>query len=418
MIALFLNFIIHIVIGFLTKGIIDSQYITISFIFTTSVIVLLLTLMNFEDLFIYILLAYTFRLVIMIYDLYNPGTILHSGDDTENFFKTGVEISNNLSLLFSDIYGGMYSKFIGIIFYLYGVDRLFIQFLNILFFVFSILLIRKIIILLSIENYKNLLVIILFFPHSLIFSSILHRESLISFLLIMSFYFFLKWVKQQNYIYASICLLIVMLAALFHSGVIGLAVGYSVGFIIIAESENKVLLNNQKKIILFFITLITLSLIVFKENILDLPFLNKFQQYLETNETIYDITNVNKGNTTYLSSLEIDTPLDLIIYSPLKLIYFIISPVPWEIKSLSTMLAFSLDGLFYLIIMLYIVKYYKVIIRNPLLLSIFIGIFTTYLIFSIGVSNAGTAIRHRFKLFNLIMLFIFLVYKKKKEKLK
>lgn len=415
MITLFFNLLIHLLIGYFSKGIIDSHYITISLIFTTSVIIIFLSFTKFNKLFIYLLLAYIFRVAIMIYDFYIPGSILHSGDDTENFFKTGVEISNNISLLFVDIYGGMYSKFIGVIFYLYGIDRLLVQFLNILFFIFSVIVIRKIIILLNIKNYKTLMIIIFFFPHSLIFSSILLRESLISFLIVVSFYFFLKWAKQQRYVYAFVCLMLVMLAALFHSGVIGLALGYIVGIIIITDDENKILLNNPKKIILLLVTLITLIFVMFSNNILDLPFLNKFQQYFESNETIYDITNINKGTTAYLSTVVIDTPLDFIVYSPVKLLYFIISPVPWEIKSLSTMIAFCLDGLFYLIFTLYIVKNYRFILKNPLLLSIFIGIIATYLIFSIGVSNAGTAMRHRFKLFYIIIIFVFLLHKRKKE---
>lgn len=415
MYLLIANTFVHLILGIFLNKIIDTHYLTTSFIFTSSLITLYLAFTKFNRFFITFIIAYIARLIIMFIDINKYMNILHSGDDTENFYKTGILISNNLELLKGEVYGGLYSKFIGFIFYIYGIDRVFVQYLNIIIFLLTILLMRKIVLLLQIKNYKIFFYILFFFPHSLIFSSILLREAIISLLVLLSFYYYIKWYKYRKTKLAFISCVVLMIAALFHSGVIGLLFGYLIGFLIVNENDKGLKLSKDKITILISMTIVFLLLFINQNSLLDLPFLNKFQHNLETNETVYDITNRQLGESAYLTSVVIASPLEILMYSPLKLIYFIISPVPWEISSLSELIAFFLDGLFYLIFMLIMVFNFKRIIKSPFLLSIIISIFTTWLIFSMGVSNAGTAMRHRFKTFYIVIFVCMLIINKRRE---
>src|SRR5699024_839958 len=78
-----------------------------------------------------------------------------------------------------------------------------------------------------------------FFPHSIIFSSILLRESLISMLIVISLYFFIKWFKKGNFIYALISILFILLASALHSAVIGVVIGYIFAFVFYIRSIAK-----------------------------------------------------------------------------------------------------------------------------------------------------------------------------------
>lgn len=416
MYLLLTNTFVHLILGLFLNKIIDTHYLTTSFISTSSLIILYLAFTKFNRFFISFMLAYITRLIIMFIDINKYMNILHSGDDTENFYKTGILISNNLELLQGEVYGGIYSKFIGFIFYIYGIDRVFVQYLNIIIFILIILLMRKIVLLLQIKNYKFFFYILFFFPHSLIFSSILLREGIISLLVLLSFYYYIVWCKYRKTKFAFISCLVLMIAALFHSGVIGLLFGYLIGFLIVNENDKGLKLSKDKITIIISMTIVLLLIFINQNILLDLPFLNKFQHNLETNETVYDITNRQLGGSAYLTSIVIASPVEIIMYSPLKLTYFIISPVPWEISSFSELFAFLLDGLFYLIFILIIIFNFKRVMKSPFLLSVIIGMFTTWLIFSMGVSNAGTAMRHRFKTFYIVIVVCMLIINKRREK--
>src|SRR5699024_1929047 len=194
MIIIWLAALFYIVIGFLMQHYItDTTYLTFSFIIFTVIVLFFVLFINYTK-FVFILFSgFILRVMILLIDLREGETIIpHSGDDSENFYKTGIEISMNTNLLNSEVYGGLYSKFLGILFHLYGDDRLFVQFLNIIITMTAILIVIQIFRMLDIPGHIQMILVLLlsFYPHSLIFSSILVRESMISITVVLSLYFF------------------------------------------------------------------------------------------------------------------------------------------------------------------------------------------------------------------------------------
>src|SRR5699024_12370016 len=99
----------------------------------------------------------------------------------------------NTNLLNTEVYGGLYSKFLGILFHLYGDDRLFVQFLNIIITMTAILIVIQIFRMLDIPGHIQMILVLLlsFYLQSLIFSSIFVRVLLICIYLFHLFYFFI-----------------------------------------------------------------------------------------------------------------------------------------------------------------------------------------------------------------------------------
>ncbi|MHC0552857.1 hypothetical protein [Salinicoccus sp. CNSTN-B1] len=115
-----------------------------------------------------------------------------------------------------------------------------------------------------------------------------------------------------------------------------------------------------------------------------------------------------------MTGLEINNIFQLIVFSPIKIIYFIASPMPWSVRNFSDLISFFLDALFYVFALIVFIRNIDVVKRRPILAIVLLGIAAGWLIFGLGISNAGTALRHRFKLFYLIIIAFALIGSKKK----
>lgn len=401
---------LNLVIGYIFKDYFpNNYYLTLFFIFLTTIILFFNIAKNYTRFLFIIFTSFIIRILFLIIDLkYRDVFIIpHSGNDTENFYNTGLLISRNLILLNESIYGGVYSKFLGLLFYVYGDDRVFAQYLNILFAITAILITIKILKMMNVSpKVQTIMVMIMaFLPHSIIFSSILLRESLISLLLLISLYFFASWFKKGNVAYAFLSILFVLIASTLHSAVVGITIGYLFAFIFYKRTRNKIEFSAQSVIPFSLFAILLSYTLIFPESTTNLPFFNKFTHALEDGDSIYDVASGSgRGGSAYLSSLQINNIVQLIMFSPIKMLYFFASPMPWDIRNFNDLISFLFDALFYIISFLLIIKNIKFIKKNPFLIIMVICLITALFIFGVGISNAGTALRHRFKLFYFVII--------------
>ena len=113
-----------------------------------------------------------------------------------------------------------------------------------------------------------------------------------------------------------------------------------------------------------------------------------------------------------------DSNIELIYKIPLRSVYFIFSPFPWDVKKPSHLLG-VLDSFLYMILVYLIFRNIKVIWNDPALRIILIILISYIIIFGVGVSNFGSGIRHRSKfVIEFILLAApliprFIIFKKK-----
>ena len=419
MIIIWLAALFYIVIGFLMQHYItDTTYLTFSFIIFTVIVLFFVLFINYTK-FVFILFSgFILRVMILLIDLREGETIIpHSGDDSENFYKTGIEISMNTSLLNTEVYGGLYSKFLGILFHLYGDDRLFVQFLNIIITMTAILIVIQIFRMLNIPGHIQMILVLLlsFYPHSLIFSSILVRESMISITVVLSLYFFVRWFKNRSTINAVLCILAILSGASFHTAVIGILFGYLFGFIFYNHSVRTLKFSVESVVPFTVFAVITTYIIVFPDVVSGLPIANKVDQVLDNNDNVYEAVTSARGDTAYLASMEVNNLFQLLLFSPIKVIYFITSPMPWNISKFNELISFLLDGVFYLTALILFIKNFYLVKSRPILAILIISIFAGWFIFGLGISNAGTALRHRFKFFYIVIVALGVIWSKRSK---
>ncbi len=417
MIIIWLATLFYIIIGFLMQYYVaDTAYLTFSFIILTVVVMFFVLFINYTKFVFILFTGFILRIIILLVDLGEGKTIIpHSGDDSENFYKTGIEISMNTGLLNTEVYGGLYSKLLGILFYLYGDDRLFVQFLNIVVTMTVILIVIQIFRMLDIPGLIQMILVALlaFYPHSLIFSSILVRESMISMTVVLSLYFFIRWFKYGGAIYAVLSVLAILAGASFHTAVIGILFGYLFGFIFYNHTERTLKFSVESVVPFTVFAVITTYIIVFPDVVSGLPIANKVDQVLTNNDNVYEAVTSARGDTAYLANLEVNNLFQLLLLSPVKVVYFITSPMPWNISNFNELISFLLDGVFYLTAMIIFIKNFHLVKSRPILAILLISIFAGWFIFGLGISNAGTALRHRFKFFYIVIVALGIIWSKR-----
>jgi hypothetical protein len=410
---------ISLLFSFLFKSFIDNELLSNILVAVISLTIVFFILHNIisDKVKLFFFIFFLFRLIVLYLDYYGKDfvNVFHSGGDSERFYLWGIDISRNFNLM-DEISYTKYTDFLGILYWTIGDQRLFSQFINVILGVWSIFVFYKIIDLFDFEDSKKLFFLILYglYPQNIIFSSILLREALMQFFFIYSIFFFLKWLMTNERINIYMTVLFVLLCSLFHSGMLIslLIYGYMFFFLDLTIHRFK---YSFKRITLFFLccglsftfianssSILTEKFSVFKTDENDSSLIEKYQSN----------SGIEEGGSSYLKNYEISSVADLIFFVPLKFIYFIFSPMPYDIRGIGDLAAILLDSSLYYFLIFKIIKSRKLIRDN--LFRIFPKIFFILFLvvslgFALGTENSGTAMRHRSKIFPaLIMVVVFI----------
>jgi hypothetical protein len=406
-----------LILAFIKPFIADFEVVAIIAV-SLHIFFTMIVLMNWKNKFNEIFLgAFLARVLFMFWDIFASSifTLPGSGADSVDFYYTAVNISQNISLLKGDIYGGIYVKIMGFFFYLIGPQQMMGQYINVLLGLSTIFIVYKILMMLRIKDeiINKIIIIAAFLPNSLILTSIFLREAFIIFFVAGSLYFFIKWFISGGYnnIFLSICLL--LCASMFHSGVIGLAIGYCFCFLFYNKDKNSYGFTIRS--ILIFILLISAYLTLFIKY-QDL-FMGKFSK-IESAEDVIGVMNFRRGGSAYLTSINISNPFLAIVFSPLFVFYFLTSPLPMNWRGFQDVLTFATDSIFYLGVILYFVRNKKWFgYRWKIILSLLIVLLGVLFIFGISIANAGTAMRHRQKIISVFLVLLAVMMDGKKHTL-
>lgn len=408
-----------IILAFIKPQIIDFHFVAFIAV-AIHVLFTMIVLMSYRySIKIIFLAAFFARLAFMYWDIYARHIFLFpgSGGDSVGFYVAAIRVSHNLSLLSETIYGGMYAKVNGVLFYLIGPQQMVGHYINVLLGFSVIYILYKIFNLLEVEEWITLRVILIaaFFLNTLVMSSIFLREMYITFFVVASLYFFIKWFKLGKIIFMLTSILMIPLASLFHSGVVGILIGYSFAFLFYCREESGFRFTVRTLFAFLFILLISSVIFTQYEDI----FLGKFSK-VENIEDVIDTANDRRGDSAYLTGLTINNPIQLVLFGPIKAFYFLTAPLPMNWRGLFDVITFFTDSILYLGVLFYFVKNRKYFKTNrALIFTLLITITSVSLIFGIGIANAGTALRHRHKILPLILLFLAVMMdSKQKEKLK
>lgn len=245
---------------------------------------------------------------------------------------------------------------------------------------------------------KNLMIIVVLSPISIIMKAGIQREAIIIVFLSYSLKNFLGYSLKKTFIKMIKSFIFIGVAAIFHSGVIFLSIGYL--FFLLNEKKAQAM----KAIFIFLIAI--LGFILFKDQLLEKVGGGDINHIISMNNMKF----LKEAGSAYLTSISTTNLFQIIMYLPLFIFYFLYSPTPDMFRGILDIITFILNSSIFLY--LTIGGYYfdkknnknLLKIERKILETIYISLLATIIVFSIGTRNAGTAIRHRDKLIPFLVV--------------
>ena len=249
--------------------------------------------------------------------------------------------------------------------------------------------------------------IVCLFPSLILYSALVMREVYISFFLLLALYGIAVWYKTEKITSIFVALTGFLGAVFFHGSMI---VGAIIFVIIIGLSSFKkifVALSQMKyernyKILIYLSIFVILSGLYVTNNI-RVPYLGNFDNSTNVDRILHKTSVSTRGEAAWPSWTIINSKTEAIYKVPIRSIYFLFAPFPWDVKKKIHYIG-MFDAFIYLILVFLILKNIKIIWNNPVTRIILIILLSYILTYSFGVGNFGTGIRHRSKFVIILIL--------------
>ena len=394
-IVFLIEFIILIIIK--NIGIVEIDNILAVILIFIFSIAFLINIQKSEKLFRYskpLSLAYLFRLFLLFFDIFGKSirSLPQSGADSIGFYYNARDLSIN-GVAHRET---TFARTMSYVFRLIGVNRLFGQFILMLLSIVSIIFFIYIVERLdtkSSSKYRAVWIVCLL-PNFALLSSIFLRESIITALITISTYCIIRWMIDGNNLFAVAAVVLSTFSCLFHSGCIGITIGCIV-CMMIYDYQNQELHVSIGGILLT-------GVIAFGAGIVFLSYGDILLGKFGFVQSLSDIANTREaGGSSYARYVgNSNDPLSVVIYTVPRIVYFLFSPFPWQWRGGTDLIAFFFSSLFYLITLTSAIgslRNEECSNRGMIISLLIIAFFCTF-IFAWGVSNSGTASRHRDKM--------------------
>lgn len=258
-------------------------------------------------------------------------------------------------------------------------------------------------------------ILFMVWPIEFILSITCLRDMPIQCLTIMSFYYFVKFIKYRRLADISLAVVLAALTSMMHSGMIGLLLVYLLVAVIYDRQRIMSWLNPMKALLCMIILILIITSPVAT------AIMGRFTKIDNMNDILVRSQRI-EGNTAYIYEAP-QEPVDLLLQTPYRMFMFAFAPLPWQVYDFPTAIAWLLDGLLRIFILYRILLYF---IRyrpgdsseKALKISLILILLITYFIFAWGTFSFGTAMRHRAKLFPLEIIMVYPCYEIMKAKLR
>ncbi len=408
----FIAFLFGACIVALTSSLPSIDYYVIAVIILVTVIYFIELIKTKSKYFLPLAIGYGIRLAILIYDIYtnNPLNIPELGSELSSDMLGFYNAAVSFSMGGIANYGGFFSQLFGIVFRLTSDSRLWGEFLIMLMSVANIHVGLRISEELDLSIYyaRRFLWCICVLPNYAILSVIFRREVLIGLLLSVSLLFFLKWVKTSSEFGFIISICFALLSSVFHGATGLIIISYIIIHLLYDPTEGRFRIS-QKNIIYSCLLLFGLTYIfVYHKDL----FFNKLSKIsgIETLSYVRDA-----GGSSYAKYVgDSNTLSRVFIFMIPRFIYFMFSPFHWQWRGLGDIIAFLFSSLFYMFLFYKVIRSLFSKNKNRLLISIlFIILVFMACVFSWGVTNSGTAMRHRDKFITISCLLFAISFEEK-----
>ena len=244
-----------------------------------------------------------------------------------------------------------------------------------------------------------------FYPSAVLYSVLTMREAPMVLALSISIHLLLNWVTTRRIAFGLGAVLCMMVAQLFHAGMIGATLAVLLIYSRISL-QSVTVRNNLRPLALLLVMATAIGILQFSLRTgVGLEKLWALLRDFDINIIASWHAYSARGRGAYLSGVEMDVWLDLAWNLPLRVLYFLGSPFIWMVSQFRDILGL-LDALVFLYVTLRITLDIKQrrFLTVDAYLSVALVVAGIIVLFALGTSNYGTAFRHRAKVFPWLLL--------------
>lgn len=251
---------------------------------------------------------------------------------------------------------------------------------------------------------QRVVLLFMIWPNEIVLSVTFLREMPIQMLVAASLYYFLRFWNGKGPQHIALAMSLSLAATLMHSGVIAVPVTYAY---LAIRTKDRAGLQVVRTAAFAVVAVLFLSSPMAE------PLLAKFGD-LSDPSTKLDLGGTGgseavSATTYYLNPGLGDAPL---IQLPYRFVMFALSPLPWQATTAGTAISVLIEGLPRLLMVYMLVACFRRCRtgqprHDVLLVGLLATIVVSYVIFSLGVSTYGTAMRHRAKLFPVEIILVY-----------
>ena len=344
--------------------------------------------------------GYLFRISLLVYDVYTSdplGLPLVGGPlvvDHLLFYEAAIGFSQGITTN----YGGLFPRFLGFIFAITGASRLWTEFIVLIFSILTIIVFIRIVDKLDIPlSYRRKgAYLICLLPNYAFLSVVIRRETIITFFVAVSIRYFIDWIRGRDGNKAFVLAFVFALgASLFHGATGLIAISYIFVRIIYSPTKRKYIL--EAKNIIGAMAFFALFLFVYAR--FGTVFFGKIESRLSAGVLA---STRDAGGSSYAQYVgDARTPIRMLVFAIPRFLYFMFSPFPWQWRGIGDIITFLLSSCVYLYIILNSIRYIRRTVKaeenRNIIIALLIVALLSAVVFSWGVTNTGTATRHRDK---------------------
>lgn len=381
---------------------------------TLLLIVLLRVIMTWEDGTYHriLLIGFGMRLALLVCTCMDIFEVPDAHVDAEAFHNCALDHPDFFSD--SEEHWTNYTRLLSVLYVITNDSRWFAQFFNLLLSIMMLVYLRRILCILDVNKVasKRFLLVAALMPFLNVYSVVLMREAWVTFFVVLSLYYFICWYLKigNGGFQIAKCIFAIILAMWMHAGVIGILFGYFVAFLTYYRDGNKIKISTSTYVALFFMVIFGLIILLNLNSLFSKLNVEDFGEYAATK------SSGEGGGSDYLTWLDLSSPKEILMYTPLKMVYFLYSPIIFDWRGVNDVAAFVLDSSIY-VVLTWFMLFRKVANPQYRLLKRFllISVLITVVMFSFGTSNSGTAIRHRAKICSIMLVICSVSSIKKRE---
>lgn len=242
------------------------------------------------------------------------------------------------------------------------------------------------------------------FPILIINSAVPLREVWFTALFLFSMLWLVFWVKSARVIYLVVSMAGILAAGIIHGGAVFtvLAVAFVLTSWTLREVRNGALHGRVRVGVagggIVLISAAIVGFLAFGE--MRFSSIGEIGAVMERAETLDERAASARGGSAYPGYLTPVNDLHALILTPIRMVYLLIGPPPWEIGVPAHVFG-MLDGLFYLALILILARYWRAWWSRPSNRILLVVLLMLVFVFSWGVNNFGTGLRHRAKFVGL-----------------